>query len=146
MHQSGAVAPQRGEDWLPPRYHRATAPLQVVQAGASAAVAAPLLRPGKADARPDGIYINKTKFPGKAPIITVFDHRGCKAHANKEYKGSKCEELYWSINRVQMLQVPNETAHYGMKQLKRIRKISETCQDSSWDNSILSDKAGRTQD
>ena len=61
----------------------------MVQAGASAAVAAPLLRPGKADARPDGIYINKTKFPGKAPIITVFDHRGCKAHANKEYKGSK---------------------------------------------------------
>ena len=58
----------------------------MVQAGATAAVAAPLLRPGKADA----VYINKTKFPGKAPIITVFDHRGCKRGGpNKEYTGPR---------------------------------------------------------
>lgn len=23
----------------------------------------------------------------RAPIITIFDHRGCSRHANKEYKG-----------------------------------------------------------
>ena len=26
---------------------------------------------------------------GKAPVITVFDHRGCTAHTNKEYTGGK---------------------------------------------------------
>ena len=24
---------------------------------------------------------------GRAPIITIFDHRGCSRHANKEYTG-----------------------------------------------------------
>jgi hypothetical protein len=59
---------------------------QIVQAGAVAGVAAPLLRAKPAEAK----GINKTKFPGKAPIITVFDHRGCKRGGpNKEYTGSK---------------------------------------------------------
>jgi len=56
--------------------------------GAAAAVVAPLLRPGKASA----LGINKTRFNGKAPVITVFDHRGCSAHVNKEYKGPKTND------------------------------------------------------
>ncbi|EKX35979.1 phycoerythrin alpha subunit 21 [Guillardia theta CCMP2712] len=26
---------------------------------------------------------------GRAPVVTIFDHRGCTAHANKEYTGAK---------------------------------------------------------
>ena len=52
---------------------------QVVQAGAAGAVAAPLLRGSPAEAKLDR--------KGKAPVITIFDHRGCTAHKNSEYKG-----------------------------------------------------------
>merc|ERR1719329_348126 len=55
---------------------------EIVQAGAATAVAAPLLRSKPAEAsnfRPG--------FPGGAPVITIFDHRGCTSHANNEYKG-----------------------------------------------------------
>ena len=55
---------------------------QVVQAGAAAATVAPLLRSKPAEAsnfRPG--------FPGRAPVITVFDHRGCTSHSNVEYTG-----------------------------------------------------------
>jgi hypothetical protein len=52
---------------------------QVVQAGAAAAVAAPLLR-----ANPASAGMDKS---AKAPAITIMDHRGCTAHANKEYTG-----------------------------------------------------------
>ncbi len=54
---------------------------QVVQAGAAAAVAAPLLRSSPAEAKYDK--------SGKAPVITIFDHRGCAAHKNSEYTGPK---------------------------------------------------------
>merc|ERR1719183_1859687 len=30
---------------------------------------------------------------GRAPVITVFDHRGCSAHANKEYTGPKANSM-----------------------------------------------------
>ena len=53
---------------------------QVVQAGAAAAVAAPLLRSAPAEA--------KYRPNSRAPVITILDHRGCQAHSNKEYKGS----------------------------------------------------------
>ena len=55
---------------------------QVVQAGAAAAVAAPLLR-----ANPAAAGMDKS---GRAPVITIFDHRGCnRGGANKEYTGAK---------------------------------------------------------
>jgi len=50
-------------------------------------VAAPLLRPKEADAsnfRPG--------FPGVAPVITIFDHRGCNSHSNSEYKGERAAQ------------------------------------------------------
>ena len=58
---------------------------QVVQAGSAAAIAAPLLRgdPAHADGTKLGTQDANT---GKTPIITIFDHRGCTAHANAEYK------------------------------------------------------------
>jgi hypothetical protein len=65
---------------------------QVVQAGAAAAVAAPLLRSAEANAvMNDGVGArNKRAF---APIITIMDHRGCQAHANKEYFGAKSYDI-----------------------------------------------------
>jgi hypothetical protein len=54
---------------------------QVIQAGAAAAVAAPLLR-----ANPASAGMDKS---ARAPSITVLDHRGCTAHDNKEYTGEK---------------------------------------------------------
>ena len=55
---------------------------QVVQAGAAAAVAAPLLR-----ANPAAAGMDKS---GRAPVITIFDHRGCnRGGPNKEYTGAK---------------------------------------------------------
>ena len=65
--------------------------LQVVQAGAAAAAAAPLLRPAQANAEgttfvQHGRIYSEANGGGKAPIITIFDHRGCTRHANAEYK------------------------------------------------------------
>ena len=58
---------------------------QVVQAGAAAAVAAPLLRGTPAEAKMDK--------SGRAPVITIFDHRGCnRGGANKEYTGAKSND------------------------------------------------------
>jgi len=77
----------------------------VVQAGAAAAIAAPLLRPSPAEA---GLSSLSTPGPvgaksggggggggkgnksGAAPVITIFDHRGCqRGGPNKEYTGRK---------------------------------------------------------
>ena len=52
---------------------------QVVQTGAAAAAVAPFLQNMPASAAFDK--------SAKAPVITVFDHRGCTAHKNTEYKG-----------------------------------------------------------
>jgi len=57
---------------------------QVVQAGAAAAVVAPLLR-----ANPAGASMDKS---ARAPAILVLDHRGCTAHKNNEYKGEKAND------------------------------------------------------
>jgi len=58
---------------------------QVVQAGAAAAVAAPLLRGTPAEAKMDK--------SGRAPVITIFDHRGCnRGGPNKEYTGAKSND------------------------------------------------------
>ncbi|EKX36002.1 phycoerythrin alpha subunit 19 [Guillardia theta CCMP2712] len=54
---------------------------QVVQTGAAAAAVAPFLQQVPAQAAMDK--------SGRAPVITIFDHRGCTAHANKEYTGAK---------------------------------------------------------
>ena len=68
---------------------------QVVQTGAAAAAAAPLLRPSDANALTTS---QKGKFCAQgaangscdaAPVITIFDHRGCTAHDNTDYKGKK---------------------------------------------------------
>eukprot|EP00277_Geminigera_cryophila_P036906 CAMPEP_0173102152 /NCGR_PEP_ID=MMETSP1102-20130122/37363_1 /TAXON_ID=49646 /ORGANISM="Geminigera sp., Strain Caron Lab Isolate" /LENGTH=149 /DNA_ID=CAMNT_0013996199 /DNA_START=305 /DNA_END=754 /DNA_ORIENTATION=+ len=55
---------------------------QVVQSGAAAAVAAPLLRTAPATA---ASYDN---FPGRAPVISVLDHRGC-SRKGTEYTGQR---------------------------------------------------------
>ena len=31
-------------------------------------------------------------FPGNAPVITIFDHRGCTSHSNVEYKGEPAKK------------------------------------------------------
>jgi hypothetical protein len=53
---------------------------QVVQTGAAAAAVAPFLQNMPASANFDK--------SAKAPVITIFDHRGCTAHKNTEYKGA----------------------------------------------------------
>ena len=55
---------------------------QVVQTGAAAAAVAPFLQ-----SLPAGATYDKS---GKAPVITVFDHRGCRRGGpDAEYKGLK---------------------------------------------------------
>ena len=55
---------------------------QVVQTGAAAAAVAPFLQSLPASANMDK--------SGKAPVITIFDHRGCKRGGpDAEYKGAK---------------------------------------------------------
>ena len=70
----------------------------VVQAGAAAAIAAPLLRPSPAEAGLSslstpgggGAAAKGMDKSGRAPVITIFDHRGCKRGGpNKEYTGAK---------------------------------------------------------
>eukprot|EP00802_Teleaulax_amphioxeia_P014331 Tamp_14394.p1 GENE.Tamp_14394~~Tamp_14394.p1 ORF type:complete len:151 (-),score=33.08 Tamp_14394:1181-1633(-) len=55
---------------------------QVVQGGAAAAVAAPLLRSSPAGAA------SFDNFPGRAPVISVLDHRGCPRKGT-EYQGQR---------------------------------------------------------
>jgi hypothetical protein len=73
---------------LPSLHARSPVALQIVQAGAAAAAAAPLLRPGQAEAAdlgalgqalPLGSRFSKPydKSP-TVPVITIFDHRGCQ--------------------------------------------------------------------
>nr|U5TBU0.1 RecName: Full=Phycocyanin PC645 alpha-3 subunit [Chroomonas sp. CCMP270]AGY96988.1 phycocyanin645 alpha subunit [Chroomonas sp. CCMP270] len=54
---------------------------EVVAGAGAAAVVAPMLRPAEANA----VYTRGTSL--SAPVITIFDARGCTDHANKEYKG-----------------------------------------------------------
>ena len=61
---------------------------EVLKAGAAAAIAAPLLRPNEAGA--DWSGPNFGSRHGTAPLITIFDHRGCnRGGENKEYSGPK---------------------------------------------------------
>merc|ERR1740117_645411 len=78
---------------------------QVVQAGAAAAVAAPLLRANPASAGSGGgnqfgkmdksqtasgfATVSGMDKSARAPAILILDHRGCTAHENKEYTGEK---------------------------------------------------------
>ena len=69
---------------------------EIVQAGAAAAATAPLLRPAEANA---ALTAQKGKFCAQgrnngscnaAPIITIFDHRGCqRGGPNNEYRGKQ---------------------------------------------------------
>ena len=62
---------------------------QVVQAGAAAAVAAPLLRSSPAEAGSAA----KGDFNARTPFITIMDHRGCQRGGdNKEYTGAKSND------------------------------------------------------
>ena len=45
----------------------------------------------------------------KAPVITIFDARGCKDHANKEYTGPKAGDM----NDDQCVKVTMETIKVG---------------------------------
>ena len=65
---------------------------QIVQAGAAAAVAAPLLRATPASAGKKGLYDANAGMDksGRAPLIVVFDHRGCnRGGTNAEYQGKQ---------------------------------------------------------
>lgn len=55
----------------------------VASAAAFAPVGTPALRSGATSLN---MAMDKT---ARAPVITVLDHRGCSAHANKEYTGPK---------------------------------------------------------
>ena len=99
----------------------------IVQTGVVAGVVAPLLRPNVADASlstlDDGLKPggggaprssggSKGSFSGKAPVITIFDHRGCnRGGPNKEYTGSKAngqdDEM---LVKVQSLVIPKAEA------------------------------------
>ena len=54
----------------------------------AAAFSAPALRAS----RTTGITMAMDKS-GKAPVITVFDHRGCTAHKNDQYTGPKANGM-----------------------------------------------------
>ena len=55
---------------------------QVIQTGAAAAAVAPFLQSIPANANMDK--------SGRAPVITIFDHRGCqRGGPDTEYKGAK---------------------------------------------------------
>ena len=61
---------------------------EILQAGAALSLSAPLLRPDKANAAWSGPNFGSRH--GTAPIITIFDHRGCqRGGENKEYSGAK---------------------------------------------------------
>ena len=69
---------------------------EIVQAGAAAAIAAPLLRPAEAEAKANlgmssgNAALSRGIQKGFAPIITIMDHRGCsRGQANREYQGKK---------------------------------------------------------
>ena len=60
----------------------------IVQTSVVAGVAAPLLRPNAAEASLNARAARA--LSGKAPVITIFDHRGCnRGGENKEYTGGK---------------------------------------------------------
>jgi hypothetical protein len=90
---------------------------QIVQAGAAAAAAAPLLRPSEADAM---LTTGKGKFCaqggsngacGAAPVITIFDHRGCSAHDNTEYRGKKAgDQDDEMLVKVELKKIPRSEA------------------------------------
>jgi len=57
---------------------------------ASAAAFAPALSGVRTGATSLNMALDKS---GRAPVITVFDHRGCTAHKNAEYKGPKANGM-----------------------------------------------------
>jgi len=82
MRSAAVLALASGAAAFSPMMSMETGRRQIVQAGAAAAVAAPLLR-----ANPAAAGMDKS---GRAPVITIFDHRGCqRGGANKEYTGAK---------------------------------------------------------
>ena len=52
---------------------------------ASAAAFAPALSGVRTGATSLNMAMDKS---GRAPVVTVFDHRGCTAHKNAEYRGA----------------------------------------------------------
>ena len=57
----------------------------VASAAAFAPMATPALRGNTA--------LNAMDKSGRAPVVTVFDHRGCTAHKNSEYTGPKANAM-----------------------------------------------------
>ena len=56
---------------------------------ASAAAFAPMATP----ALRGETTLNAMDKSGRAPVVTVFDHRGCTAHKNSEYTGPKANAM-----------------------------------------------------
>ena len=57
----------------------------IASAAAFAPMATPALRGNTA--------LNAMDKSGRAPVITVFDHRGCTAHKNTDYTGPKANGM-----------------------------------------------------
>ena len=57
---------------------------------ASAAAFAPALSGVRTGATSLNMAMDKS---GRAPVVTVFDHRGCTAHKNSEYTGPKSNSM-----------------------------------------------------
>jgi hypothetical protein len=94
----------------------------IVQAGAAAAAAAPFLKANPADAAIGAQAMGgRFRSSAAAPVITIFDHRGCTAHANKEYTGSKTgnqdDEM---LVKVQMQVIPKSESRAIAQYLESI--------------------------
>ena len=58
----------------------------LVASAAAFAPATPSLRAARTGAT--SLNMAVVRKEGRAPVITIFDHRGCSRHQNKEYKGT----------------------------------------------------------
>jgi len=82
--------------FIPPanlRSHHFSATMRTVAFAAlvaSAAAFAPALSGVRTGATSLNMAMDKS---GRAPVITVFDHRGCTAHKNTDYTGPKANGM-----------------------------------------------------
>jgi len=62
----------------------------------------------------------------RAPIVTIFDHRGCSAHQNKEYNGrltgGQDDEMCVKVNTAKILPEKNVADKVLQDSLNTLRK------------------------
>lgn len=65
----------------------------------------------------------RAKFRNDAPVITVFDHRGCGSHSNKEYTGKKAgNQDDQMLVKVQMVGLKADGAKFLQENLSMIQE------------------------